>query len=114
MKRFYYGKTQRGTKGACVSLVVFLAVALLFCAGIDEASQKARREEKASLEKAVWRSITQYYAIEGKYPANLDALKGEYGLQYDSEEFFVDYQTFGANLMPDVTVLDRVSWDENW
>lgn len=113
MKRFYYGKEQRGIKGAWASLIVFLVVALLFCAGIDEASEKARREEKASLEKAVWRSITQYYAIEGRYPESLDALKGEYGLQYDAEEFFVDYQVFGANLMPDVTVLDRVSWDED-
>lgn len=108
MKRFYYGKERKSMRGACVSLVAFLAVALLFCAGIDEASKKARREEKISLENAVWRSITQYYAIEGQYPESLDDLKGEYGLQYDSEEFFVDYQTFGANLIPDVTVLDRV------
>ncbi len=35
------------------------------------------------------------------------SLKEEYGLQTDYEEFFVDYQVFGANLMPDVTVLER-------
>lgn len=107
MKRFYYGRRQKGIRGAMISLVVFFAVLLLFCAGLDAASGKAKREQKTSLEDAVWRSITQYYAIEGRYPESLETLREEYGLQYDSEEFFVDYQVFGANLMPDVTVLER-------
>ena len=108
MKRFYYGGKQGGMRGVMISLVVFFVVVLLFCAGIDSASGKAKREQKSSLEDAVWRSITQYYAIEGRYPESLETLREEYGLQYDSEEFFVDYQVFGANLMPEVTVLDRV------
>lgn len=107
MKRFYYGRQQSGVRGAMISLVVFFVVILLFCAGLDGASQKTKREQKASLEDAVWRSITQYYAIEGRYPESLEALKEEYGLQYDSEEFFVDYQVYGANLVPDVTILER-------
>lgn len=107
MKRFYYGREKKGVRGAMISLVVFFVVILLFCAGIDGASNKAKREQKSSLENAVWRSITQYYAIEGRYPESLETLREEYGLQYDSDEFFVDYQVFGANLIPDVTVLDR-------
>ena len=107
MKRFYYGRTQTGIRGAMASLFVFFVVLLLFLAGLDSASDKAKREQKASLETSVWRSITQYYAIEGRYPESLDVLKEEYGLQTDYEEFFVDYQVFGANLMPDVTVLER-------
>lgn len=107
MKRFYYGRQQKGIRGAMISLIAFFVAVLLFCAGIDGASEKARKEQKASLEDAVWRSITQYYAIEGRYPESLETLKEQYGLQYDSEQFFVDYQVFGANLMPDVTVLER-------
>ncbi len=107
MKRFYYGRTQTGIRGAMASLIVFFVVLLLFLAGLDSASDKAKREQRASLETSVWRSITQYYAIEGRYPESLDVLKEEYGLQTDYEEFFVDYQVFGANLMPDVTVLER-------
>lgn len=107
MKRFYYGRQKRGMQGAMISLIVFFVAILLFCAGIDGASGKAKREQKANLEDAVWRSITQYYAIEGRYPEGLEILREQYGLQYDSEQFFVDYQVFGANLMPDVTVLER-------
>lgn len=107
MKRFYYGRQPKGIQGAMISFAVFLAILLVFCAGIDGASGKAKREQKANLEDAVWRSVTQYYAIEGRYPESLEILKDQYGLQYDSEHFFVDYQVFGANLMPDVTVLER-------
>lgn len=107
MKRFYYGRQKNGIGTAMISFILFFFLLLLFCAGIDSASQKARKEQKNSLEDAIWRSITQYYAIEGRYPESLNALKEEYGLQYDSEEFLVDYQVFGANLIPDVTVLDR-------
>lgn len=107
MKRFYYGHKQNGVRGAMVSVIVFFIMVLLFTAGMDGVSQKARRERRSSLEDAVWRSITQYYAIEGRYPESLDILQSEYGLQIDSDEFFVDYQVFGANLKPDVTVLDR-------
>ena len=107
MKRFYYGRQHKGMRGAMISFIVFFVVVMLFCAGIDSASQKAKREQKAGLENAVWRSITQYYAIEGRYPESLEVLKIEYGLQYDSEEFFVDYQVYGANLMPDVMILER-------
>ncbi len=107
MKRFYNGREQKRVSGAMFSLIIFLVVILLFCAGIDSASQKARREQKNSLEDAIWRSITQYYAIEGRYPESLEILREEYGLQIDYDEFFVDYQVFGANLIPDVTILDR-------
>lgn len=106
MKRFYHGKEHKNTKNAMISFVAFFVVVMLFCAGIDGASEKAKREERNSLEEAVWRSITQYYAIEGRYPESLEVLKEQYGLQYDTDMFFVDYQVFGANLMPDVTVLE--------
>ncbi len=106
-KRFYYDRRHNSMRKSMISPILFFVVLLLFCAGIDSASQKAIREQKASLENAVWRSVTQYYAIEGRYPESLEVLKEKYGLQYDSTEFFVDYQVFGANLMPDVMVLDR-------
>ena len=31
----------------------------------------------------------------------------QYGFSYDKEQFFVDYQLLGANIMPDVTVIER-------
>ena len=59
------------------------------------------------LDKALSRSITQCYAIEGTYPPDLDYLVEHYGLCYDSETFFIDYRYIGSNLRPDVTIIER-------
>ena len=45
--------------------------------------------------------------MEGSYPESLDYLKEHYGLTYDDHYFFVDYHAAGANLFPDVTIIER-------
>ena len=47
------------------------------------------------------------YAIEGSYPESLQYLKDNYGLTYDEEKYFIDYQVLGSNILPDVTIIDR-------
>lgn len=105
--RFYRGKKRYPFVGIGLSFMLFLGIIGGFSRGLDALSGEAKNEQKASLENAVWRSITQCYAIEGRYPEDLAYLQKEYGLQFDSEEFLVDYQVTGANMMPDVTVIER-------
>lgn len=69
--------------------------------------QQAKQEQKNSLENALWRGVSQYYALEGRYPQSLQELKDTCGIQYDTDSFFVDYQIAGANLLPDITVIER-------
>ena len=63
--------------------------------------------QKESLESALIRNITYCYAVEGSYPESLDYLKEHYGLTYDEDRFFVDYQVIGANILPDVTIIEK-------
>lgn len=63
--------------------------------------------EKEILENAIDRSITQCYALEGVYPGDLAYLEENYGLIYNKEQFFVDYQYIGGNLRPDITIIER-------
>ena len=51
--------------------------------------------------------VTQYYALEGHYPETLDDLTENCGIQYDKKQFFIDYQIAGANILPDITVIER-------
>lgn len=75
--------------------------------GITRISNRTRQEQKNSLEHALWRGVTQYYALEGCYPETLQDLKDTCGIRYDTDLFFVDYQIGGANLLPDITVIER-------
>ena len=40
-------------------------------------------------------------------PKVLEDLKAHYGLTYDARPIFVDYQTVGANIYPDVTIIEK-------
>ena len=60
-----------------------------------------------TLKNAISRNITQCYAVEGSYPQSLDYLKKNYGLHYDENRYFVDYQPLGSNILPEVTIIRR-------
>lgn len=86
-------------------LLVGIIILLLFLWGIQSVSDTTAAKQQESLETALARSIAQCYAVEGMYPPSLNYLKEHYGLTYDEDKFFVDYQSIGSNLMPEVNVL---------
>ena len=59
------------------------------------------------LKNALNRCIKQCDALEGSYPPSLSYLVENYGLLYNSEQYFIDYQYIGSNLRPDVTIIER-------
>lgn len=88
--------------------VILLALLLIaFSLFASSMSKTNASQEKEILQKAIDRSITQCYALEGVYPDNLAYLEQEYGLTYNKEHFFVDYQYIGSNLRPDITIIER-------
>ncbi len=107
MKRFVYRKQQGSQLRMMLSVCVFLLIGLVFLQGISSISAGTRKRQRESLESAIMRSVTHCYAVEGSYPADLDYLKEHYGLTYDEALFFVDYRTIGANILPDITIIER-------
>lgn len=88
-------------------VLAFLALLILFLYGVNNISTTTSEKQEESLRNAVYRSIVQCYAVEGTYPPSLAYLQDHYGLTYDSDTFFVDYQPIGSNLMPDVTIIPK-------
>lgn len=86
-------------------LLLFIIIAVLFIRGIASVSDTTLAKQRESLETALHRSISQCYAVEGLYPPTLDYIEQHYGLIYDKELFRVDYQPFGSNIFPDVTII---------
>lgn len=107
MNRFVYHRQKHTMSKQFLSVGVFALIVLIFFQGISTISDGTRKRQRESLENAITRSITHCYAIEGTYPANLDYLKKNYGLTYDENLFFVDYQAIGSNILPDVTIIER-------
>lgn len=93
------------TTYAPICILVAVLVAFVWFSNSMISTNTAR--EKEILENAIDRSITQCYALEGMYPANLAYLEENYGLIYNKDQFFVSYEYIGGNLRPSITIIER-------
>lgn len=87
-----------------VLFIIVIGIFVFFSGSFQEAN---RMQEKEILQTALNRSIVQCYALEGSYPVSLAYLKDHYGLTYNEEHFFIDYNYIGGNLRPDITIIER-------
>ena len=94
-------------RGLVITLLVFLVLiyggTALF-RGIGTASSAAQTE---LVQNAVRRAALTCYAVEGAYPSTLDYLKRNYGLVYDEENYFVFYNSFASNILPEIRVTEK-------
>lgn len=107
MTRFSVQKKSYQPAKILLSVGVFLVVLSVFVQGITSLSEGTRKRQKESLENAVMRDVTYCYTVEGAYPESLEYLEEHYGLTYDEDLFFVDYRISGANIFPDITVIEK-------
>lgn len=106
-QRFVSDKTGSNNKNIIISIIIFIVIFSCFWLGITSFSKKTSAREQETLVTAINRGITHCYSIEGSYPESLQYLEEHYGLVYDKERFFIDYQTIGSNIIPDVTIIDK-------
>ena len=107
MYRFQYKKQSRRFSGTMISVFICFLIILSFIQGISSLSEVTTARQRTALENAINRSVACCYSMEGKYPESLDYLKENYGLTYNEDLFFVDYRILGANIMPDITVIEK-------
>ena len=79
-----------------------------FATGLNSLDAGRGDEDKRQLERALHRGCMACYAAEGVYPPNLEHLTARYGVQIDESRYEVIYSVFAENLLPDITVLERV------
>ena len=90
-----------------VSFILFAAVLLIMLYGFQSAAQSSEAEHLRITEDNLRRAVVSCYALEGRYPPDIDYLQQEYGLQINEEKYIVHYEIFAENIMPDITVLER-------
>lgn len=85
--------------------LLVLGLMLLLLTSLGDVRQSSSTEGQKLLEDSLHRAIVTCYVTEGRYPPTLDHVRQRYGVQVDKERYFVDYQVFADNIMPDVTVI---------
>lgn len=91
--------------GCVISAAVFGMVVGMFLMGMDSFLARARAEGAQTLRDGITRACVQCYAIEGRYPPSVQYLQEHYGVQIDEDRYYVFYDGFASNLMPDITVI---------
>ena len=88
-------------------ILFFIAVFFIFSSSISGISEKTDKNQTDTLKLALSQSITHCYATEGHYPESLDYIQEHYGIIYDTDKYFVDYQVLGENIFPDITIIEK-------
>lgn len=72
-------------------------------------SEASLREGEQVLRQSITSAAAACYALEGRYPENLQYLIDHYGIRVDTDTYIVSYMAWGENLLPDVQVFARGS-----
>ena len=86
-------------KLALIACMLAAAVALYAWVG-----RVQDRNETETVRNAIREAALTCYAVEGAYPDSVDYLREHYCLAYDTERYFVTYDAFASNLIPDIWV----------
>ena len=87
-----------------VVLALVLVLAVVLVNRIDFAQNTA---ETDLVRDAVRNAAVTCYAVEGAYPDSVDYLREHYRLAYDETRYFVMYESFASNRIPDIYVTER-------
>lgn len=90
-----------------LAAAVGLLLLLWFFSAVGQLTQSQAEEGRQQLETSLRRAAVACYAAEGIYPPTLEYLTDHYGVQIDTNRYWVFYEIAGENLMPDITVLEK-------
>lgn len=99
---------RRKTRSGLLALVfALLLLAVLAAAVFGHSGRDVSEESAAAIREAVRRSALQCYVVENAYPPDLQYLQDNYGLQINTEDYYVVYDCFSSNLPPSIRVIVR-------
>lgn len=98
-------KEKRTVAGYFLSVLILLLVLFFFLAFSRSVAEKTGEEKLNALTEAVRRASIQCYAIEGRYPPSVEYLEDHYGISIDRDKYYVFYDGWASNIMPDITIL---------
>lgn len=88
-----------------VSALVIAVIAVVTLVSFDQ--KQVRNKQTEIIKDSVISSVVQCYALEGRYPDDLEYLQENYGLQLNTDRYIYHYDKFASNILPDVQVFAK-------
>ena len=105
-------KQNRFSFGYLISGLLIGGFLYLFLIGTQGIASKTESEQLNVLDQAIRRATIQCYAIEGRNPPSVEYLEEHYGISIDREKYYVFYDGWASNIMPDITVFPASKEEE--
>lgn len=86
------------------AIAVMLVLMVLVIGRVDSVQG---REETQTVRDAVKNAALTCYAVEGAYPDSIEYLREHYQLAYNEDQYFITYEAFASNRIPDIWVTER-------
>lgn len=99
-----FGSKNRFRRGLALTLIAF---ALVYAGGavlLNVIDRRSAGAEEELVREAVRQAMITCYAVEGAYPPDVNYLKENYGLAFNEDEYFVSYDAFASNILPEIRV----------
>ena len=90
-----------------LKLVAIAAMLVLMVLLIGRIDRVQGREETQTVSDAIKNAALTCYAVEGAYPDSIDYLRDNYQLAYNEDQYFITYEAFASNHIPDIWVTER-------
>ena len=82
-------------------VIAFLLAAVTYFGGFYN------RQNLTIIKQNVQRAAVECYSVEGIYPPDIEYLEEHYSFTYNSDKYYIFYETFASNVMPTVEVYER-------
>ncbi len=103
----YSDKAEKNRPWLWYTLAAVVLIALIWLFIRLAGGSENRENAAAAIREAVETSARQCYVVEGVYPPDLRYLEENYGLQINTAEFYVAYDTYASNMPPTVKVVAK-------
>ena len=90
-----------------LKILVFAAALVLAVMLVNKIELAQGTAETEIVRDAIRNAAVTCYAVEGAYPDTVDYLREHYRLAYDESRYFVTYEAFASNRIPDIYVSER-------
>lgn len=102
----YANLARRRYTGYVVSAIVFIALVFGVWSMLGQTQNRSSEEQVTLLRNTLRRAAVSCYAIESRYPPNLDYIIKNYGVVVNEEKYLITYNAFAENIMPTIRVLE--------
>lgn len=97
-------KREQSAAGYLFSALALFLILFFVLSFSRSVAEKTGEEKLNALTEAVRRASVQCYAIEGRYPPSVEYLEEHYGISIDREKYYVFYDGWASNIMPEITI----------